>query len=123
MAPTDGMEEEQKAAPKKPQPHNAGDIRSGQLKPASSVKKAQQRSAADVKRVLRNKRVEARKAFIAEHTVAPGDSLSSISKKYYDSAYHYPLIYEANKDVIGDDPNMIIEGTVLKIPKLPDDKK
>ena len=67
MAPTDGMEEEQKAAPKKPQPHNAGDIRSGQLKPASSVKKAQQRSAAD--------------------------------------------------------PNMIIEGTVLKIPKLPDDKK
>ena len=59
---------------------------------------------------------------LAEHTVGPGDSLSTIAKKYYGSAYHYPFLYEANKDVIGDDPNVIIDGTVLKIPKLPEEK-
>ena len=68
-------------------------------------------------------KIVSRSAFIAEHTVAPGDSLSSISKKYYKSANHYPLIYEANKKIIGDDPNMIIDGTVLKIPRLPEKGK
>jgi nucleoid-associated protein YgaU len=29
------------------------------------------------------------------------------------------VIYEANKDVIGDDPNKIRTGQVLKIPELP----
>jgi nucleoid-associated protein YgaU len=60
---------------------------------------------------------------LAEHKVGPGDSLSTIAKKYYGDAYQYPKIYEFNKDVIGDDPNVIIDGTVLKIPKLPEEKK
>ncbi|MGD8813584.1 MAG: LysM peptidoglycan-binding domain-containing protein [Anaerolineales bacterium] len=60
---------------------------------------------------------------IAEHEIVMGDTLSHISKKYYGSAYHYPFLHEFNKDVIGDDPNVIKVGTVIKIPKLPEDKK
>lgn len=58
--------------------------------------------------------------FIAEHTVASGETLSHISLKYYNSAAKpkYMVIYEANKDVIGDNPNIIVPGQVLKIPKL-----
>jgi nucleoid-associated protein YgaU len=84
-------------------------------------KKPQTPSAADVKAAMEKARESA--GIIAKHTVVPGDTLGHISKKYYDSAYHYPLIYEFNKDVIGDDPNVIVDGTVLKIPKLPEDKK
>jgi nucleoid-associated protein YgaU len=29
------------------------------------------------------------------------------------------VIYEANKDAIGDNPNMVRAGTVLKVPELP----
>jgi len=58
--------------------------------------------------------------FIAEHKVASGETLSHLSLKYYGSAAKpkYMIIYEANKDVIGDNPNVIVPGQVLKIPKL-----
>jgi hypothetical protein len=58
--------------------------------------------------------------FIAEHTVAAGETLSHISLKYYNSAAKpkYMLIYEANKHIIGDNPNVIVPGQVLRIPKL-----
>jgi hypothetical protein len=58
--------------------------------------------------------------YIAEHTVVSGETLSHISLKYYGSAVKakYMIIYEANKDVIGDNPNIIIPGQVFKIPKL-----
>ncbi len=57
---------------------------------------------------------------LAEHTVASGETLSHISLKYYGSAIKdkYMIIYEANKEVIGDNPNMIKPGMVLKIPKI-----
>ena len=56
----------------------------------------------------------------AEHTVAPGDSLSVIAQRYYKSGARekWMLIYEANKEVIGDNPSLIRVGQVLKIPKL-----
>ena len=56
---------------------------------------------------------------VAEHTVEEGETLSSISMKYYDSADRedWMAIYEANKDVIGDNPNLIKPGQVFKIPK------
>ncbi|MBN1220703.1 MAG: LysM peptidoglycan-binding domain-containing protein [Anaerolineae bacterium] len=59
--------------------------------------------------------------YITEHTVVPGESLSLLSKKYYNSIAKdkWMLIYEANKDIIGDDPNLIRVGQVLKIPTLP----
>lgn len=55
----------------------------------------------------------------AEHTVVSGETLSSISMKYYDSAdkEDWMAIYEANKDVIGDNPNVIKPDQVLKIPE------
>lgn len=58
--------------------------------------------------------------FIAEHTVAAGETLSHISLKYYGSAVKekWMLIYEANKAAIGDNPNLIRTGLVLKIPEL-----
>jgi nucleoid-associated protein YgaU len=58
--------------------------------------------------------------YLAEHTVVSGETLSHISLKYYNSAVKtkYMVIYEANKAVIGDNPNMIKPGMVLKIPKL-----
>jgi hypothetical protein len=60
--------------------------------------------------------------FIAEHTIASGETLSHVSLKYYNSAIKakWMLIYEANKDVIGDNPNRVVPGMVLKIPKLED---
>jgi nucleoid-associated protein YgaU len=55
-----------------------------------------------------------------EHTVAEDEALSHIALKYYGSAAKekWMVIYEANKDVIGDNPNIIVPGQVLKIPEL-----
>jgi len=57
--------------------------------------------------------------YLSEHTVTPGETLSHIALKYYGSAVKemWMLIYDANKQVIGDDPNRIRPGQVLKIPK------
>ena len=58
---------------------------------------------------------------IAEHTVVSGDTLSGIALKYYGSAARdkWMLIYEENKGIIGDNPNLIRPGQVFRIPKLP----
>ncbi len=56
----------------------------------------------------------------AEHTVKEGETLSDLALKYYGSAVKdkWMKIYEANKGVIGDNPNIIRPGQVLKIPEL-----
>lgn len=56
--------------------------------------------------------------FIAEHKVVSGENLSVISQKYYNTQANFRLIYEANQEIIGDNPNLIRVGQVLKIPKL-----
>lgn len=56
--------------------------------------------------------------FIAEYTVVAGDNLSFISKKFYGTPKHWEDVYEANKGIIGDNPNMIRVGQELKIPKV-----
>ena len=58
---------------------------------------------------------------ITEHTVAAGDTLTHIAQKYYKSAERdkWMAIYEANKDIIGDNPSLIRVGQVLQIPILP----
>ena len=63
--------------------------------------------------------------FIAEHTVAGGETLSHISLKYYASATktYWMIIYEANKALIGDNPNRLKRGLTLRIPDLPVDLK
>lgn len=62
---------------------------------------------------------------IAEHTVESGDTLGSLALKYYGHATpdYWQLIYQANKAVIGDNPNVVKRGIVLKIPELPQNLK
>jgi len=50
------------------------------------------------------------------YTVVAGDSLWKIAQKFYGNGAKYPTIYNANKALIGKDPNRIFPGQVLKIP-------
>ena len=61
--------------------------------------------------------------YLAEHTIGEGETLSHLALKYYGSAVKdkWMVIYEANKEIIGDNPNHVRIGMVLKIPKLPAD--
>lgn len=51
------------------------------------------------------------------YTVKSGDSLCAIAKKYYGSSSKYTDIYNANKSVIGGNPNLIKPGQVLTLPE------
>lgn len=51
------------------------------------------------------------------YTVKAGDSLGSISMKYYHTATKWKKIYDANVKVIGSNPNVIKAGQKLVIPK------
>lgn len=51
------------------------------------------------------------------HTVAKGDTLSAIAKKYYGDANKYQSIFEANKPMLKD-PDKIYPGQSLRIPPL-----
>ena len=51
------------------------------------------------------------------YTIKRGDSLSKIAKFYYGNAMKYPVIFEANREVIKD-PDLIYPGQVLRIPKI-----
>ena len=48
--------------------------------------------------------------------VKPGDSLSKIAKDVYDDGGKYMKIYEANKDTIGPNPDIIKPGQKLVLP-------
>ena len=49
------------------------------------------------------------------YTVAKGDSLSKIAKKFYGNANKWRVIFEANGDQLSN-PDLIKPGQVLKIP-------
>lgn len=51
------------------------------------------------------------------YTIKRGDSLSKIAKRYYGNAMKYPVIFEANREVIKD-ADLIYPGQVIRIPKL-----
>lgn len=51
------------------------------------------------------------------YTVKSGDSLSKIAKNYYGDAMQWKKIYEANKDIIGSNPDLIQPGQTFKIPR------
>jgi nucleoid-associated protein YgaU len=55
-----------------------------------------------------------------KHVVQSGETLSGLAKKYYGDPGRekWMAIYEANKEVIGDDPDMIQVGMELEIPDL-----
>ncbi len=49
------------------------------------------------------------------YEVKPGDTLGGIAKQYFGNAGKYPLLQEANKDLIKD-PNVIQVGWKIKLP-------
>mgnify|MGYP003702776023 CR=1 FL=1 len=51
------------------------------------------------------------------YTIQRGDSLSKIALRYYGNAMKYPVIFEANREVIKD-PDLIYPGQTIRIPKL-----
>jgi len=53
---------------------------------------------------------------VKTYTVQEGDTLSVIAKKFYGDEAEYQKIYNANKDLIGSDPDMIKVGQELTIP-------
>ena len=62
---------------------------------------------------------------IATHTLTSEETLSHLALKYYNHATkpYWMVIYEANKDVVGDNPNLVHEGMEIKIPELPPELK
>lgn len=55
---------------------------------------------------------------VRTHTVVKGDSLSRIAKHYYGQASRWKALYDANKAVVGPNPDLIKPGQVLVIPEL-----
>lgn len=55
-------------------------------------------------------------AMAQSYTVVKGDCLWNIAKKFYGNGSKYSVIYNANKGVIGGNPNLIYPGQVLTIP-------
>ncbi|MEM1028201.1 MAG: LysM peptidoglycan-binding domain-containing protein [Planctomycetota bacterium] len=52
----------------------------------------------------------------AVYTVKSGDNLSNIAKQFYNSSAKWELIYQANRQKIGDDPGALQLGMELLIP-------
>ena len=52
------------------------------------------------------------------YTVVSGDSLSKIAKNHYGDAAKWHQLYEANKNLIGTNPDKIEIGQVLTLPSL-----
>ena len=54
------------------------------------------------------------------HVVQPGENLSLIARKYYgdDNEAHWITLYNFNREVIGDNPDLIQVGMALQIPEI-----
>ena len=50
------------------------------------------------------------------HIVAAGETLSTISRKHYGSVKHWRVIFNANREVIGSNPDRLSVGDKLQIP-------
>jgi len=50
------------------------------------------------------------------YVIKSGDTLSAIAKQFYGDANKYPVIFEANREVIKD-ANLIFPGQKIRIPK------
>jgi nucleoid-associated protein YgaU len=56
------------------------------------------------------------------HTVSSGDSLSTIAKQHYGVSAMWRVLYAANRDAIGPDPDRIKVGMKLAVPPAPTGK-
>jgi nucleoid-associated protein YgaU len=81
----------------------------------ASVQKAAEQAAEEDKQRLAAM-VGAPKTTQRIYIVKEDDYLSKIAKEVYGDAHRWPEIYEANKDVIGPNPNIIHGGQKLRIP-------
>jgi nucleoid-associated protein YgaU len=52
----------------------------------------------------------------SSYTVVEGDWLAKIAQRHYGDWHKWTLIYAANRDVIGSNPNLIYPGQVLTLP-------
>ena len=95
-------------APKKVAPKKAV----GGTRAPADVDKAKAQMA------MKQKEIKKKAEEVKKHVVVKGDTLSAIAKKYYNDAGKYMKIYEANKAVIGANPDLIKPGMELVIPKL-----
>ena len=59
----------------------------------------------------------------SNYTVQAGDTLWGIAQRAYNDAEDWDTIYQANKQVIGGNPNLIYPGQVLHIPQNADPTK
>ncbi|MEM1209735.1 MAG: LysM peptidoglycan-binding domain-containing protein, partial [Planctomycetota bacterium] len=50
------------------------------------------------------------------HTIQSGENLSSIAQRYYGRAARWRVLFNANRDVLGNNPNAIRAGMVIKVP-------
>lgn len=57
------------------------------------------------------------KKMLKTEAITEGSRLAWISKKYYGSKIYWPYLYDANKDHLRN-PNLIIVGTPIRVPKL-----
>jgi nucleoid-associated protein YgaU len=53
---------------------------------------------------------------VSDYVVQPGDTLRSIAEREYGDATQWPRIYDANRDVIGPDPDALQAGMQLRLP-------
>ena len=51
------------------------------------------------------------------YTIVRGDSLSKIAKRFYGDAMKYPVLFEANREIIKN-PDLIYPGQVLRVPQI-----
>jgi nucleoid-associated protein YgaU len=111
-------EEDRQSKPKQATPDQYRSMGTGQPQRPQRP----QRPAAKPRAGVSRPPVQAPKAqptYMAQHTVVSGETLSHVALKYYGSAAkeHWMRIYEANRDVNGDNPNKIRVGQVLNIPE------
>lgn len=81
----------------------------------SSTSAAPKPAAPDFSNVQSGSSTKPAPAAEQTYTVASGDTLSKIAKKFYGNANAWNTIFQANKDQIKN-PDMIHPGQVLKIP-------
>jgi nucleoid-associated protein YgaU len=80
----------------------------------ATLKAAEAKSAAAVSAATERVQVPAVEA--RKHVVKKGESLSLIAKQYYGDVHRWKELYEANKTVVGDNPDLIQPGMELVIP-------
>lgn len=96
----------------------------------AKIKAEQQKHKEQLEEMIANqekKKAEAaaRKAATIKHVWTNEDTYASLAFEHYGSIKepYWRLIYEHNKDIIGDHPNHIKTGTEIEIPPLPDELK